>query len=117
MGAAEDEAVPWVSGFLAAIRAQRRPGLASAGRDAAATPEHPSLRCREERTFRWSWDRTVDAAVGTIATHSWALLTPPAERAAALAAIRAHLVTQHPDGVFVLPMTTTVVRTQRTLRS
>ncbi|WP_239028831.1 hypothetical protein [Pseudonocardia acidicola] len=61
---------------------------------------------------------TVDRLIDMLGTHSWALVSEPAERDAAYARIRAYLATRpetwdSPDGMFELPLVTTVLRALR----
>ncbi|MGH4011194.1 MAG: class I SAM-dependent methyltransferase [Pseudonocardiaceae bacterium] len=113
IGNIEDDSVGWVAELAEAIQAARpagsiRPGLAE-------MPEHPAFGKPEQRQFRWHWPRTIDSLLDTTSTHSWALVSSPVERAAAMVAIRRflehHPVTRH--GTFELPMQTLVNRATR----
>ncbi|HEX2288940.1 MAG TPA: hypothetical protein VHH53_01765 [Pseudonocardiaceae bacterium] len=78
-------------------------------------PQHPAFGEPEQREFCWRWPRTIDSFLATVSTHSWALVSTPEQRAAALAAIRRFLE-QHPatrDGAFDVPMRTLVQRMVR----
>ncbi len=113
MGNTEDDSVGWVAELLEAAQAARPIG--SPGRGFAEVPEHPAFGELEQRQFCWHWSRTIDSFLATVSTHSWALVSRPEERAAALAAIRCFLE-QHPvtrNGAFELPMRTLVHRSVR----
>lgn len=113
MGNTEDDSVGWVAELIEAAHAARPIG--STGRGFADVPEHPAFDEPEQRQFCWRWPRTIDSFLATVSTHSWALVSSPEERAAALAAIRRFLE-EHPatrHGAFELPMRTQVLRTVR----
>ncbi|HEY6423972.1 MAG TPA: methyltransferase domain-containing protein [Pseudonocardiaceae bacterium] len=113
IGNIEDDSVAWVAELSQATRAAR--SIGSVGRGFADVPEHPAFGERERRRFIWRWPRTIDSLLETVSTHSWALVSGPQERAAALASIRRFLQ-QHPatrDSRFELPMQTLVLRTTR----
>jgi SAM-dependent methyltransferase len=113
MGNTEDDSVGWVAELIEAAQAARPIG--SPGRGFADVPQHPAFGEPVQRQFCWSWPRTIDSFLATVSTHSWALVSRPEERAAALAAIRRFLE-QHPatrHGAFELPMQTLVQRTIR----
>ena len=68
-----------------------------------------------EATFPNPIRTTTEALVASIGTHSWALISEPADREAAFARIRGYLA-ERPEtssGEFVLPMTTEVLRALR----
>jgi SAM-dependent methyltransferase len=109
----EDDSVGWVAELTGAAQADRPVG--SVGRGFAEVPEHPAFGGSQQRRFRWHWPRTIDSLVETVSTHSWALVSVPDQRAAALVAIRRFLEA-HPatrDGAFELPMQTLVLRKTR----
>lgn len=109
----DDPSVEWVPGYQETLAAAGRPASASADQD--AHPEHPALTAPELRRFPNPVPTTTDGFVDMIATHSWALVIDPAERAAVLDRLRAYLA-ERPEtssGAFVLPLVTTVVRTLR----
>ncbi|MGH3973176.1 MAG: class I SAM-dependent methyltransferase [Pseudonocardiaceae bacterium] len=113
MGNIEDDSVGWVAELIEAAQAARPIG--STGQGLADVPEHPAFGALEQRQFRWRWPRTIDSFLATVSTHSWAVISSPRERAAALGTIRRFLE-QHPatrDGAFALPMQTVVQRTTR----
>ncbi len=86
IGYIEDESVGWVAELTEATQAARPAG--SIRPRFADVPEHPSFGKLEQRQFRWRWPRTLDSLLDTTSTHSWALVSSPAERAAAMMAIR-----------------------------
>lgn len=113
LGNAEDDSVDWVAELTE--RAQATRPVESVARGFADLPQHPAFGGQEQRRFRWRWPRTIDSLLETVSTHSWALVSEPADRAAALATIRRFLE-QHPatrNGTFELPMQTLVLRTTR----
>lgn len=113
IGNIEDDSVGWVAELTQAVQAARPAG--SIGQGFADVPEHPAFGKPEQRQFRWRWPRTIDSLLKTTSTHSWAVISSPHERAAALGTIRRFLE-QHPatrDGAFELPMQTVVHRTTR----
>jgi SAM-dependent methyltransferase len=110
---AEDDSVSWVAELTEAAMTARAAG--SIGPEFADMPEHPAFGMPTQRRFCWGWQRTIDALLETVSTHSWALVSDTEERAAVLLAIRRFLE-QHPvtcDGTFELPMQTRVQRTTR----
>ncbi len=113
IGNIEDDSVGWVAELTEAAQAARPAGSIRQG--SADVPEHPAFGKPEQREFRWRWPRTIDSLLETTSTHSWAVISSPPERAAALGTIRRFLE-QHPvtrDGSFELPMQTLVQRTTR----
>jgi SAM-dependent methyltransferase len=113
MGNIEDDSVGWVAELSETAQAARPIG--SPGRGFADVPQHPAFGEPEQREFCWRWPRTIDSFLATVSTHSWALVSRPEERAAALAAIRRFLE-QHPatrNGAFEVPMRTLVQRMVR----
>ncbi|MGH3777531.1 MAG: class I SAM-dependent methyltransferase [Pseudonocardiaceae bacterium] len=113
IGNTEDDSVGWVAELTEAVHAARPAGSVRPG--FADVPEHPAFGTPEQRQFRWRWPRTIDSMLETTSTHSWAVISSPQERAAALGTIRRFLE-QHPatrDGAFELPMQTVVYRTIR----
>ncbi|HZA18784.1 MAG TPA: class I SAM-dependent methyltransferase [Pseudonocardiaceae bacterium] len=113
MGNTEDDSVSWVAELIEATHAVRPIG--STGPGFADVPEHPAFDEPEQRQFCWRWPRTIDSFLATVSTHSWALVSSPEERAAALAAIRRFLEERAAtrNGAFELPMRTHVLRTVR----
>ena len=76
---------------------------------------HPAFRDRQHRSFANPIPTSTDRLLAAIDTHSWALLSDPADRDAAVHRIRGYL-----DGrpetsswEFVLPMTSDVLRALR----
>ncbi len=113
LGNIEDDSVDWVAELIGETQAKRPIG--SVGPGFADLPEHPAFGGQEQRRFRWRWPRTIDSMLETVSTHSWVLVSEPADRTAALAALRRSLE-QHPatrNGTFELPMQTLVLRTTR----
>ncbi|MGH3917799.1 MAG: class I SAM-dependent methyltransferase [Pseudonocardiaceae bacterium] len=113
IGNTEDDSVDWVAELTEAAQAARPAGSIRQG--FADVPEHPAFGKLEQRQFRWHWPRTIDSLLETMSTHSWAVISSPPERAAALGTIRRFLE-KHPatrDGTFELPMQTVVRRTTR----
>jgi SAM-dependent methyltransferase len=113
LGNALDESVDWVAELVVAAQMPRSSGIV--GCEFAEVPEHPAFDHPEQRHFGWTWPRTIDSLLDTISTHSWAVTSPPDQRAASFAAIRRFLRT-HPstrDGSFQLPMCTQVLRMAR----
>lgn len=91
-----DSATPWSSG--------ERPSL----------PAHDNFTRPEYKAFRHGVRTTVDGLLATLATHSWALTSPPEQRAAILARIGAYLGSRpETAGEFTLPVVTEVVRALR----
>jgi SAM-dependent methyltransferase len=113
MGNDVDESVGWVAEMTSAAQMPQSSGVV--GRGSAELPSHPAFGNPEARQFGWSWPRTIDSLLDTISTHSWAVTSPPDQRAASFAAIRRFLQT-HPstrEGSFEIPMRTQVVRVTR----
>ncbi|MDQ3904071.1 MAG: methyltransferase domain-containing protein [Actinomycetota bacterium] len=113
LGNAADESVGWVAELVLTAEAPRASGIVGCG--FAELPGHPAFDNPERREFGWSWPRTIDSLLDTISTHSWAVTSPPDQRAASFAAIRRFLHA-HPctrDGSFQLPMCTQVARVTR----
>lgn len=109
----DDASVDWVAGYHEAA-ARGRPVPSQPG-DEHPMPAHPLFDPAEEARFPHPVRTTVDALLATLATHSWALLSTPADRDAAFARIRAYLA-GHPGtagGEFVLPMVTDGLRATR----
>ncbi len=113
LGNIEDDSVEWVAELTEQIQAKRP--VSSVRPSFADVPEHPAFGGQQQRRFRWRWPRTIDSLMETVSTHSWALVSEPADLAATLEAIRRSLE-QHPTtrhGTFELPMQTLVLRTTR----
>ncbi len=70
---------------------------------------------RERATFRWGVPTTVDGLLATLATHSWALVSTPADRDAAFARVRDYLAGRPgtASGAFPLPVVTAGLRALR----
>jgi SAM-dependent methyltransferase len=113
LGNAADESVDWVAELVLTAEAPRPSGIVGCG--FAELPGHPAFDNPQQREFGWNWPRTIDSLLDTISTHSWAVTSPPDQRAASFAAIRRFLHA-HPrtrDGSFQLPMCTRVARVTR----
>lgn len=112
---ADDDAVDWVAGYHeAASRDRPVPGVPR-GRDRPDLPTWPGLQATERAEFRHAQRLTVDGLVAVLGTHSWALISEPADRDAAFYRIRAYLATRpEAAGEFMLPLVTTVLRAPRT---
>ena len=113
IGNIEDDSVGWVAELTAAAQTARSVG--GIGRGFADVPGHPAFGKPTQRQFRWRWPRTIDSLLATVSTHSWALVSSPEERAAAMMAIRRFLEHHHATrhGAFELPMQTLVQRATR----
>ncbi len=112
---AEDTAVEWVAGLhRASERGRPTPGIPAHGIPSVFA-EHPAFVPGGEASFPNPIRTTTEALVASIGTHSWALISEPADREAAFARIRGYLA-ERPEtssGEFVLPMTTEVLRAFR----
>ncbi|MGF1663074.1 MAG: class I SAM-dependent methyltransferase [Kineosporiaceae bacterium] len=108
----DDPDVEWVTGYRAAAADGR--AVASQSGD-VELPQHPAFTPAERRLFRWEVPTTVDDLLATLATHSWALMSTPADRDSAFARIRAYLATrpETASGSFTLPLVCSVLRASR----
>ncbi|MEV1294269.1 class I SAM-dependent methyltransferase [Pseudonocardia sp. NPDC049635] len=111
-----DDEVGWVRelGELT-VRGRRVPDDPAGG--GAAGPRYPgSPWFGEPVEARIAWERptTVEAHLADLATHSWALLSSPADREALFGVVRGFLSERiaDPDGAFVMPMRTIVRRSR-----
>lgn len=111
----DDETVDWVAGYHAVLDADRPvPGVPLGGGHMHDYPAHPAFVPAEREVFRHGQRVTVEGLLEVLRTHSWALVSPPAEREAALGRVRDYLGTRSElSGEFTLPLTTTVLRTLR----
>src|SRR6478672_3133028 len=109
----DDDSVEWVRGYQRALHAEEPCPVGAT--TTSACPTHPAFGSSETRRFVNPVPTTIDGFVETIATHSWALMADPGERAAALARMRDYLLVrpETSPGAFTLPMVTDVVRTLR----
>lgn len=109
----DDRDVEWVAGYHGAARQDRPvPGVPAPPPGLPGHPAfHPSSHSRYPNPVR----TTVDGLIDTLGTHSWALLSEPADREAAFARIRAYLATrpETSGGEFELPVVTEVLRALR----
>ncbi len=96
-------------------RGRRVPGNAAGGGDPARLPDEPWFTDAHQEQVTWSRATGVEEHVADIATHSWAMLSTPAERDAVFAAVRAFLTGRvaDADGRFAMPMRTIVWRARR----
>ncbi|QJY46021.1 class I SAM-dependent methyltransferase [Pseudonocardia broussonetiae] len=110
----DDDGTEWMRGFGEAA-ARGRPVANGAGAAALALPPHPAFAPPESAAFPNPVRTTTDGLLATMATHSWALLSEPADRDAAFARIRDYVATrpETASGEFVLPLVTTVLRALR----
>jgi len=109
----DDDTVEWVRGYHRALHPEEQAPIGTTL--SAAQPSDPAFGASETRRFANPVPTTIDGFVETIATHSWALIADPGERAAALARMRDYLLVrpETSPGAFTLPMVTDVVRTLR----
>lgn len=108
---ADDGEVGWVAGYHEAAPFER--AIADGARP--DPPDWPGFGPCERAEFRHAQRLTIDGLVATIATHSWALVSEPAERERTFAAVRAYLASRPETsrGEFDLPLVTTVLRATR----
>lgn len=78
-------------------------------------PAHADFAPSAHTRFPHRVRTTVDGLIATLRTHSWALVSEPAEREAAVERLRAYLRSRPETsaGEFVLPMRTDVLRAVR----
>lgn len=111
----DDVGVEWVLGYHRAAERERPvPGVPEGGVSATLT-EHPAFAPGTHAVFPNPVPTSTAQLLATVATHSWALVSEPADRDAALARIRGYL-DERPEtssGEFVLPLLTQVLRTLR----
>jgi SAM-dependent methyltransferase len=111
----EDTRVDWVPGYLAAmdrLRPAPRAGVADA---LPSLPTHPAFEHSRHSTHANPVRTTVDGLLAGQATHSWALVAEPEQRAQTFAALRAYLAgrPETGSGEFELPLVTEVIRVLR----
>lgn len=115
---ADDGDVEWVAGYHeVASRDRPVPGIPQSG-DRPELPGHPAFGRGERARFGHRMRLTADGLIELLGTHSWALVSEPADREATYTRIRDYLatraeVTGAPGGVFELPLQTAVLRTLR----
>ncbi len=111
----EDPTVDWVTGYHAEAVRGRPVGEEPPGAGRDEIPPHPAFGPVERWEVRHGVPTTVDGLLATLATHSWALVSEPADRDAAFARIRAYLSgrPETASGAFTLPLVTTVLRALR----
>jgi SAM-dependent methyltransferase len=108
----DDVGVEWVAGYQAAAGYRRRVPDVGGERN---LPLPAAFGPLEQASFPYPVTTTVDGLIATLSTHSWALISEPAERDAAMARVRGYLATR-PEasaGSFELPLVTEVVRALR----
>ena len=109
----DDASVEWVRGFHDAGRWQSH--VVRAPDEEPRLPAHPAFAPDGFAQFANLVPTTVDGLVAMLRTHSWALVSEPAEREAAFDRLRAYLASrpETASGEFVLPLITDVVRAIR----
>jgi SAM-dependent methyltransferase len=112
----EDDTVEWVAGFHRAGEIMRRtPGVSSV--DPFDPPRSVTglFAKSEHACFPNPVPTTIDGLIATISTHSWVLVSEPAERDATLGRMRDYLAARPETsaGEFVLPLVTDVLRALR----
>lgn len=111
----EDDSVEWVGGYQEAARRDRpvRPQPSDAGHD--EFPPHPEFGAAEHARFWHTLTTTVDGLIATMATHSWALVSEPADRDAAFTRVRDYLAARPETarGSFTLPLVASGMRALR----
>ncbi|MGQ0576489.1 MAG: class I SAM-dependent methyltransferase [Pseudonocardia sp.] len=111
---ADDDAVEWVAGYHAAATRDRPVPGVPPGRDRPGLPDWPGLHDAQRAEFRHTRRLTVEGLVAVLGTHSWALVSEPADREATFDRIRAYLSTRpETRAEFDLPLVTTVLRATR----
>lgn len=107
--------VEWMRGIGEAAAAGRPVRPNTAGSGASAFPPHPAFAPPERAAFPNPVPTTTEGLVAMLATHSWALVSEPADREAAFARLRDYLTTrpETASGEFVLPLAATVLRALR----
>ncbi len=112
---ADDVEVEWVAGFhRAGAEGRTVPGVDNNGVPPVFA-EHAAFGSSESARFPNPVPTTAEGLLATVATHSWALLSDPAERDAVFARMRRYLA-ERPEtssGEFVLPMATEALRALR----
>jgi SAM-dependent methyltransferase len=112
---ADDGRVEWVRGYHEELaRGRPEQGVPQGGDEPGFDPG-PEFGPVRTASFRYRIATTVDGLVATLSTHSWALVSPPADRDAAFDRMRRYLGERPevPDTGFELPMVTRVLRTVR----
>ncbi len=112
---ADDDTEPWVAGYHeAASRDRPVPGVPRGG-DRPEFPPHPAFAPGDRAEFRHEHPLTVDGLIAVLGTHSWALVSEPADRDATFQRVRDYLAARPEtsgDG-FSLPLVATVLRALR----
>ncbi len=111
----DDTDVEWVAGYHeAGTRGRPVSGVRGDGIPPTLT-DHAAFEPDTHATFPNPIRTTTDELLAALGTHSWALVSEPADRDAAFERVRAYLA-ERPEtssGSFVLPMTTEVLRALR----
>lgn len=112
---AEDGRVEWVRGYHEALADGRPEQGVPRGGDRPDLDAGPGFGPVHTAAFEYRRATTVDGLVATLSTHSWALVSTPADRDAAFDRMRRYLASRPevPAGGFELPMVTRVLRTVR----
>lgn len=113
---ADDGDVEWVAGYNeAAGRGRPVPGNARGGDQAELRMDHPAFGPVEQARFTHAQRLTVEGLIDVLRTHSWALMSEPADREASFARIREYLAArpEASEGEFDLPMFTMAARATR----
>ncbi|MGW4485911.1 class I SAM-dependent methyltransferase [Amycolatopsis sp. NPDC004368] len=107
----DDVTVGWVAEFSRLVRT----GVSRLFRDDNEGLSAAGFGPFEDCEFAHTHRRTVDSLLATVSTHSNLIVAEPAERDAALAAAREHLlsVPEAGAGEFDFPLVTTVFRARR----
>jgi len=111
---ADDDEIDWVAGYHEVASHERPvPGVPRGG-DRPDLPDWPGLVDHERAEFRHGQQLTADGLIAVISTHSWALVSEPADRDATFDRVRAYLAARpETQGEFTLPLVTTVLRAVR----
>jgi SAM-dependent methyltransferase len=110
----DDTEVEWVTGLHRVSDERRVPGLVNSGIPPRFV-EHEAFGPEQAARFPNPVRTTAQGLLANLATHSWALLSEPADRDATFARMRDYLA-RRPEtssGEFVLPMLTEVLRVSR----
>lgn len=112
---ADDGSVEWVAGYHEAASRGHFVPANSQGGDRPDLPLCPGLEPAGRAAFRHRQRLTVDGLIAVLGTHSWALMSEPADRDAAFTRIRTYLAGRpETQGEFDLPIVTRVLRAVRT---
>jgi SAM-dependent methyltransferase len=111
----EDTRVEWVRGYAEAARRERTHPVAHGAEGVPALPAHPAFTQSRYARHPNPVTTTAERLVATVATHSWVLVSEPAERERALGRVRDYLAARPETsaGEFVVPLVTDVLRVLR----